>query len=130
MIDDKKKEKLLTSLKSCRKIHNGEEYYKKLKIKGNQILNQDTNDLLWKFCKAIGNKTRLNILEILKEDAYCVCELEVILNKAQPSISHHLRILEDIDLIRAWKKGKFSFYVFNKKQFELGLKLLKEKLTS
>lgn len=84
----------------------------------NRLLDQDENKILWNFCNALGNKTRLKILKVLEEEDYCVCELEVILNKSQPTISHHLRILEEANLIKAWKRGRYAFYVFNKAQFE------------
>lgn len=62
----------------------------------------------------------------MEEEDYCVCKLEVILNKSQPTISHHLRILEETNLIKAWKRGIYAFYVFNKAQFEQDTVLLKE----
>ena len=57
----------------------------------------------------------------LKEKDRCVCELEVILNKSQPSISHHLRILEGAGLIRGWKKGKFTYYGIERNNFKIYL---------
>lgn len=58
----------------------------------------------------LGNKERLIIVTVLKDKDRCVCELEAILDKSQPSISHHLRELEKLNLIRGWKKGKFTYY--------------------
>lgn len=63
------------------------------------------------FLSVLGNKDRLLIIKTLKERGeQCVCELELLLDKSQPSISHHLRNLERIGLIRGWKKGKFTYY--------------------
>jgi len=62
------------------------------------------------FFSVLGNKERLIIVAVLKDKDRCVCELEAILDKSQPSISHHLRELEKLDLIRGWKKGKFTYY--------------------
>ena len=58
----------------------------------------------------LGNIERLIILNVLKSKDRCVCELEAILDKSQPSISHHLRELEKVDLVRGWKKGKYTYY--------------------
>jgi ArsR family transcriptional regulator len=77
---------------------------------------------------ALSNKKRLIILNILKEKDRCVCELEATLDESQPSISHHLKILEDVGLIRGWKKGKFTHYDLIKKQLELYLNLLHKEL--
>ena len=71
-------------------------------------LNQSLN-----FLNTLGNIERLIIINVLKEKDRCVCELEAILDKSQPSISHHLRELEKLDLIRGWKKGKYTYYSLN-----------------
>jgi len=63
----------------------------------------------------LGNRDRLLIIKTLNERGeQCVCELELLLDKSQPSISHHLRNLERIGLIRGWKKGKFTYYNLEK----------------
>lgn len=71
---------------------------------------------LIKFFNALANKKRLMIINILKEKDRCVCELEALLDESQPSISHHLKILEKASLIRGWKKGKFTHYDIIKEQ--------------
>ena len=65
------------------------------------------------FFNILGNIDRLIIIKVLKDKDRCVCELEAILDKSQPSISHHLRELEKLDLIRGWKKGKYTYYSLN-----------------
>ncbi|MFX0009496.1 MAG: ArsR/SmtB family transcription factor [Candidatus Hermodarchaeota archaeon] len=67
-------------------------------------------NLIIDFFSVLGNKERLIIVTVLKDKDRCVCELEAILDKSQPSISHHLRELEKLNLIRGWKKGKFTYY--------------------
>jgi len=69
----------------------------------------------------MSNNERFIIFNALKERDRCVCELEVILNKSQPSISHHLRILEGAGLIRGWKKGKFTYYGIEAKNLRIKL---------
>ncbi len=66
------------------------------------------------FLNVLGNIERLIIINVLKEKDRCVCELEAILDKSQPSISHHLRELEKLNLIQGLKKGKFTYYSLNK----------------
>lgn len=52
------------------------------------------------FLNSLGNKDRLMIIKTLMEKGeQCACELEAILDKSQPSISHHLRSLERVRLI-------------------------------
>ena len=83
---------------------------------------------LFKFLNAIANKKRLMIINILKEKDRCVCELEAILDESQPSISHHLKILENAGLVRGWKKGKFTHYDLVKEQIISYHNLLNENL--
>lgn len=86
------------------------QYFHNLKEFGNTLeYNKNFQDIL-KFCNALGNEERLKIIESLNKQDHCVCELEAILDKSQPTISHHLRELEKIGLIRGWKKGKFTHY--------------------
>jgi ArsR family transcriptional regulator len=40
----------------------------------------------------------------------CVCEVMVALDLTQPTASHHLRILENIGLVKDRKDGKWVFY--------------------
>lgn len=95
---------------------------------GKNLEKSDKFKKLLEFCYVIGNKERLKIIAALKDNDHCVCELEAILDKSQPSISHHLRILESVGLIRSFKKGKFTHYDLVKEQFELYLNLLQQEL--
>ena len=96
---------------------------------GDKLINDDQLDGQVNFLNAIGNKERLTILNILKNKERCVCELEAILDKSQPSISHHLRILEAIGIIRGWKKGKFTYYGIENRTFKMKLTDLIAKLS-
>jgi len=95
---------------------------------GKLIENEENFREILNFCNCLGNEERLKIIESLKKKDYCVCELETILNRAQSTISHHLRELEKIGLIRGWKKGKFTHYKLIKKKLNYYLKLLSKEL--
>jgi len=58
----------------------------------------------------IGNEDRFLILNLLSTRACFLSDIEKELNKNQPSISHHIRILEKYKLIHSTKKGKFKEY--------------------
>ena len=65
------------------------------------------------FAKAIADETRQKIMS-----ACCCCELSVneIVEKigfSQPTISHHLAILRDADLVSIREEGKQTFYTLN-----------------
>ncbi len=59
---------------------------------------------------ALGDSNRMKILLLLSKREMCVCELESAFGLSQPTISHHLGVLERADLLRRRKRGKFVFY--------------------
>ena len=64
--------------------------------------------------KALGEETRLKIVAYLTEDTFCVCELVVLLDMSQPSISQHMKRLKDELIILEEKRGRWTYYQLNK----------------
>ncbi len=60
--------------------------------------------------KALGDKTRLHILALLRHGELCVCELVGALNMSQPSISQHLRKLKQAGLLKERKTAQWVYY--------------------
>ena len=60
--------------------------------------------------KAIGDETRLRILESLLLGEKCVTDLTHVLRYSQPHVSHHLRILRDAGLVEGHRHGKQVCY--------------------
>jgi ArsR family transcriptional regulator len=63
--------------------------------------------------KAVGDRTRLQILRILLRGEHCVTDIAKRLGLAQPRISHHLTILRNSGLVRDRRNGKQIFYSVN-----------------
>ena len=63
--------------------------------------------------KALNDKTRRQIVELLKEKDMNAGEIAEKFNISKPSISHHLDILKRADLITSEKKGQFVEYSLN-----------------
>jgi len=63
--------------------------------------------------KAVGDRTRLQILRILLQGELCVTDLAKELGLAQPRVSHHLTILRNSSLVRDRRSGKQIFYSVN-----------------
>jgi len=63
--------------------------------------------------KALNDKTRRQIVELLKEKDMNAGEIAERFNISKPSISHHLDILKRADLITSEKKGQFVEYTLN-----------------
>lgn len=64
--------------------------------------------------KALGDKTRQDILELLGEDEMNVTDICSEFNTSQPTISHHLQILRNSQLIESRKEGKRIYYFVKK----------------
>jgi len=55
--------------------------------------------------KALGDSTRLMILELIKNGEKCICEIIPETGKSQPTVSQHLRILRQAHLVEQRKVG-------------------------
>ena len=60
--------------------------------------------------QALQSDTRLKIMFLLSQKEMCVCELDCALDVTQSAISHGLRILRQLDLVRVKKQGRFAIY--------------------
>ncbi|MFW9829813.1 MAG: ArsR/SmtB family transcription factor [Candidatus Thorarchaeota archaeon] len=130
IINSRRTAEIIESLEGCIDMNevNVKTYFHNLQDFGRNLEKKNNFEKILEFCNVLGNKERLKIVIALKDIDHCVCELEAILDKSQPSISHHLRILESIGLIRSFKKSKFTHYELVQEQFELYLTLLHQKL--
>ena len=63
--------------------------------------------------KALNDATRREILEMLKERDMTAGEIADRFDMSKPSISHHLDLLKQADLVAAVKKGQFIEYSLN-----------------
>jgi DNA-binding transcriptional ArsR family regulator len=63
--------------------------------------------------KALNDATRREILELLKEGEKTAGEIADCFNISKPSISHHLDLLKQADLVEAEKHGQFIYYSLN-----------------
>ena len=63
--------------------------------------------------KALSDPNRLLILEMLTCGEMCGCELLEKLHITQPTLSYHMNILREVDLIVARRSGKNIFYKIN-----------------
>jgi len=74
-------------------------------------------------CKALGDPTRLKILELLKargrtccelvandERGLCACDIERAVGLSQAAVSHHMGLLRRAGLVLAEKRGRWIFY--------------------
>jgi ArsR family transcriptional regulator len=63
-----------------------------------------------KVMKALSDPNRVKIIKMLQQRVLCVCELKAALNVAQPTVSKHLKLLEDAGLVMSDKDGLWVNY--------------------
>ncbi len=69
-----------------------------------------------KIFKALGEKNRLRIINMLMARPMCVCEITEILDLSQSTVSGHLRILKEAEIIEDTKEGLWVEYSLVKRE--------------
>jgi ArsR family transcriptional regulator, lead/cadmium/zinc/bismuth-responsive transcriptional repressor len=59
---------------------------------------------------ALGDPTRVRILDALSHGELCVCDLAAVLGLSQSAVSHQLRLLRGIRLVKPRRDGRIVFY--------------------
>lgn len=80
---------------------------------GNLLQNIPDSDSIMRVAaifQALQSETRLKILFLLRQKEMCVCEFEQVLSVTQSAISHGLRTLSQLDLVRVRREGKLTIY--------------------
>lgn len=65
---------------------------------------------LAEFYKVFGDATRLKILYVLLSAEMCVYDIAAVLGMSQSAISHQLRVLKQMELVKNRRAGKTIFY--------------------
>ena len=60
--------------------------------------------------KALSDPNRVKIVKMLQHKSMCVCEMQAALEIAQPTVSKHLKVLEDASLVGSTKDGLWVNY--------------------
>ena len=71
---------------------------------------EDTLYHLTELFHVFGDSTRMRILYVLFASEMCVCDIATLLGMTQSAISHQLRLLKSMRLVKARREGKTVFY--------------------
>lgn len=63
--------------------------------------------------RAMGDPTRVRILDALSHGELCVCDLAAVLGVTQSAVSHQLRLLKNLRLVKARRAGRMVFYALD-----------------
>ncbi|HRI04900.1 MAG TPA: metalloregulator ArsR/SmtB family transcription factor [Pyrinomonadaceae bacterium] len=75
-----------------------------------QVKSEQAVALLAETFRVLGDSTRLRIILALKEVELCVCDLASVVNVSSSTVSHSLRVLRQMNLVRFRKEGKIAYY--------------------
>ena len=79
--------------------------------------------------KALGDENRIRIMRLLQSGEKCACVLLDDLQITQPTLSHHMKILCDCDLVLGRKEGKWTHYSISPDGAAAAMRCLQELTT-
>jgi DNA-binding transcriptional ArsR family regulator len=77
------------------------------------LVDDETVSALAEVFRALGDPTRVRILDALSHGELCVCDLAAVLGLSQSAVSHQLRLLRGLRLVRARRDGRMMFYALD-----------------
>lgn len=94
---------------------------------GRPELSQEEAEARASLLKALADPARLRILDIIRgrpDREACVCEFVDVLGLAQPTVSHHLKVLTDAGLLVRERRGTWAWFAIAPEAFAAAAALL------
>jgi ArsR family transcriptional regulator, lead/cadmium/zinc/bismuth-responsive transcriptional repressor len=83
--------------------------------------------------RALGDPTRVRILDALAHGELCVCDLAAVVRMSESAVSHQLRLLRNLRLVKPRRDGRMVFYSLDDRHiitlFRQGLRHVQEERT-
>ena len=80
--------------------------------------------------KVLGDITRVRLLDVLSHGELCVCDLAALVGLSESAVSHQLRLLRGLRLVRPRRAGRQVFYAIDDQHimslFQQGLSHVQE----
>ena len=75
-------------------------------------LDTDRASAVAETAKLLADPIRVQVLDVLRghEQPVCQCELQPLFGVSQPTLSHHLRKLEEAGVVSVERRGKWAYY--------------------
>jgi DNA-binding transcriptional ArsR family regulator len=86
------------------------------------LKSKKTFALLAETFQALSDPSRVQIVYALSRGELCVNDLVSLLAMSQPAVSHHLRTLREMNLVKMRKDGRTSFYSLDDEHIDRLLK--------
>ena len=92
----------------------------------------DATQLLAETFKALGDPTRVKIAFALSREELCVCDLANLLGASESAVSHSLRTLRQLKLVKFRREGKIAYYSLDddhiRRLLDLGFEHVEERV--
>lgn len=96
----------------------------------NVLISEASVDALTETFRALGDPTRVRVLDALSHGELCVCDLAALLGLTQSATSHQLRLLRALRLVRTRRAGRMVYYALDDRHivtlFRQGLRHVEE----
>jgi DNA-binding transcriptional ArsR family regulator len=80
--------------------------------------------------RTLGDPTRVRMLDALSQSELCVCDLAALIGLSESAVSHQLRLLRNLRLVKARREGRMVFYALDDRHiitlFRQGLRHVQE----
>ncbi len=104
----------LTTLKRTRREETSCDIYHVDEEKVRKVLRRVGSEVrfenLARMFQVLSDPTRAKILFALAQEELCVCDLATIVARSRPAVSHQLRLLRDLRLVKYRRQGKMAYY--------------------
>ncbi len=94
------------------------------------LIGESSVDALTETFRALGDPTRVRVLDALSHGELCVCDLATLLGLTQSATSHQLRLLRALRLVRSRRAGRMVYYALDDRHivtlFRQGLRHVEE----
>src|SRR4026207_1512353 len=115
----KTRERIATPAAECEGPHRAAE-------RAAALMGARTVEALADTFRVLGDPTRVRILDALAGGEVCVCDIESLAGISGPAVSHHLRLLRSMRLVRPRRAGRLVYYAVDDQHI---LELLKQAST-
>lgn len=85
-------------------------HVEKVRLLRERVLPSEMARRLAELFKVMGDPTRAKIVHTIAQEEICVCDLAAILGMSVSAVSHHLRVLRNLRLVKVHKDGRMVYY--------------------
>jgi DNA-binding transcriptional ArsR family regulator len=78
-----------------------------------RLVSEDAAGDLADTFRVLGDPTRVRLIDALSHGELCVCDLAAVIGLSESAVSHQLRLLRSMRLVRARKSGRQVFYALD-----------------